>query len=250
MTQNIIIANWKMNRPAEPIIDYLNTIARAQQQHQHQVIIAPNAMDIARTHDIIKHNHYAIDISAQDCHHKNNGAFTGDISTMFFADYGVRYVLIGHSERREYHNETKDILIQKIQMAYQYGIHVIYCVGEPYEQRQQQTHKDYITEQCSILNNNLIDEHHLTIAYEPIWAIGSGQSATADQANDMHQHIRHLLKQQFMTDDACNIPILYGGSVNGINAKDFFAMPYVNGALVGGASLKSEEFSHIIQASS
>lgn len=188
--------------------------------------------------------------SAQNCHEKNEGAYTGEVSPMMLRSMEIPYVILGHSERREYYNETPDLLAAKVRAGLDNGLEVIFCVGEPLEVRKTGKQDHYVREQlkASISVLTLEDMKRIVIAYEPIWAIGTGETATPDQAQSMHKMIRNYLADLFNEETAHSTPILYGGSVKPDNAKEIFGQPDVDGGLVGGASLNAESFSKIINS--
>lgn len=191
-----------------------------------------------------------IKIAAQNCYYKNNGAFTGEVSPSMLADLGVDYVILGHSERREYFNETNALLAQKTDAALENGLNVIFCCGEPLEIRKAGTQNEYVTKQLEegLFHLNTDQLETIVIAYEPIWAIGTGETASPEQAQEMHAHIRSLLDQKYGTEAAQQMSILYGGSVKPANAKEIFGQKDVDGGLVGGASLKADMFGEIIHS--
>ena len=191
-----------------------------------------------------------LEVAAQNCHHESKGAYTGEISASMLNSIGVPFVIIGHSERRAYFNETDELLLKKVNLALDNNLSVIFCCGEPLEIREQGTHIDFVVDQIKSTISTLDPGQlkNIIIAYEPIWAIGTGKTASSDQAQEMHNEIRKELENQFGSEIASSISILYGGSVKPGNAKELFAKPDVDGGLVGGASLKSNDFLDIINA--
>lgn len=191
-----------------------------------------------------------VSISAQDCHHTMEGAFTGDVSAYMLSTISCPNVIVGHSERRAYHGESNAMIAQKINQALKYNLKVIFCCGEPLEVRQAGKQNQYVSQQIleSLFHLTPALMEHVTIAYEPIWAIGTGETATPDQAQAMHAHIRSFIGGKFGDKIQASTSILYGGSVKPNNANDLFALEDVDGALVGGASLDSDSFTSIIQA--
>jgi triosephosphate isomerase len=189
-----------------------------------------------------------IKIAAQNCFYKNSGAYTGEISPEMLADLGIDYVILGHSERREYFHETNEELAQKTDAALENGLSVIFCCGEPLSIRKEGTQNAYVSKQLEEGLFHLDKEQlkNIVIAYEPIWAIGTGETASPEQAQEMHAHIRSLLQDKYGKQASENISILYGGSVKPDNAKEIFGQKDVDGGLVGGASLKADMFGEII----
>ncbi|MCQ2516658.1 MAG: triose-phosphate isomerase [Saccharofermentans sp.] len=191
-----------------------------------------------------------IKIAAENCHFEEKGAFTGEISPLWLAKMGVSYVILGHSERREYFAETDETVNKKVHAALKYGLKPIVCCGETLEQRKANIHKDFIKGQIvGALKDVPADKMcQITIAYEPIWAIGTGEVATDEQAEEICALIREQVKDLYDEEIAAAITIQYGGSVKSTSAKGLFTMPNINGGLVGGASLKADEFSKIVLA--
>lgn len=191
-----------------------------------------------------------IQIAAQNCHQEPKGAFTGEISAAMLKSIRVPYVILGHSERRTYFNESDELLLKKVLIALENNLSVIFCCGEPLDVRESGNHVSYVINQIrstiSTLNSEQVKK--IIIAYEPIWAIGTGKTATSDQAQEMHFEIRKEIKNQFGDAISDNMSILYGGSVKPSNANELFSKPDVDGGLVGGASLSSKDFLDIINA--
>lgn len=189
-------------------------------------------------------------VAAQNMHHEDSGAYTGELSASMLADAGIDYVILGHSERRDYFGEDDNLINTKINKALEAGILPIYCCGEKLDVREADNHEMVVGKQIEEALLCLSPEQikQVVIAYEPVWAIGTGVTASPQQAQDMHAYIRRLIANQFSSTVADNIPILYGGSVKPANADEIFGMPDVDGALVGGASLSAENFVPIIAA--
>ncbi len=251
MRKQIAAANWKMNttlKEATQLMDQIQSTLNRVLPHQ-QVIIAPPFpyLSFIQSYAEKLGNVY---VSAQNCHQKASGAYTGEVSAEMLQSLSVQYVIIGHSERREYFNESNTLLAEKINMALQYHLMPIFCCGEPLAIRTAGTQTEFVTKQLEESLQHLNKEQLLKIiiAYEPIWAIGTGETATANQAEEMHAHIRSWLFRKFGQVVSENISILYGGSVKGNNAKELFSQPNVDGGLVGGASLKAEEFVEIVKS--
>jgi triosephosphate isomerase len=189
-------------------------------------------------------------VAAQNCSQHKSGAYTGETSAEMLTSIGVQYVILGHSERREYFNESNELLAEKLNIALSYGLTPVFCCGEPLNIREAETQNSYVETQLreSLFHLTAAQLQQIVIAYEPIWAIGTGKTASAEQAQDMHAHLRSVLAAQYGAEVAATISILYGGSVKGSNAAEIFGKPDVDGGLVGGASLKADEFIQIINA--
>ncbi len=189
-------------------------------------------------------------VAAQNCAATKNGAYTGEVSTEMLKEMGIEYAIIGHSERREYYHETNAVLTQKVNLALEYGVKPLFCCGEPLSIREAGTQNSYVETQLKESLFHLSGEQlkDFIIAYEPIWAIGTGKTASSDQAQEMHAHIRQVMSNQYGEAIANSISILYGGSVKAANAVEIFGKPDVDGGLVGGASLVATEFAAIINS--
>ena len=251
MRTQIAAANWKMNTTLDQATELFQQLKQqlpVLQQHQQIIVAVPFPyLTLATTTTLSLQNVY---IAAQNCHHKASGAYTGEVSAEMLQSLGIQYVIIGHSERRNYYNESNTLIAEKINMALQYNIQPIFCCGEPLDIRKAGIQNDFITQQLQESLQHLTADKlsNIIIAYEPIWAIGTGETATATQAEDMHTHIRSWISTNFGTSISSTLSILYGGSVNANNAKEIFSQPNVDGGLVGGASLKADEFVHIVKA--
>ena len=213
-----------------------------------QVVLAPPYVHISTVAGMLKGNE-KISLAAQNLHHEKSGAFTGEISAPMLKSYGVKYVIIGHSERRQYFNEDADLLQKKVQAAIDHDLVPIFCCGEPLEVRENGLYLEYVENQIhdSLFHLHDDDFKKIVIAYEPIWAIGTGKTASSKQAQEMHAHIRKYITNRFGNEIASEITILYGGSVKADNAEEIFASPDVDGGLIGGASLKSRDFTEIVK---
>ncbi len=246
--KNIAAGNWKMNTTIREGEELVKNLVSRERDANTVVILAVPYTHISSIQKKIKSKD-KIAIAAQNCHHKTSGAFTGEISPMVLKDMKVPYVVIGHSERREYNGETNELLALKLRAALDAGLKVIFCCGEPLGIRKANTHISFVNNQLKESLNTTVtaaDMKNIIIAYEPIWAIGTGETASPEEAQDMHAAIRASLLRTFGKRVADNTSILYGGSVKGSNAKEIFAKPDVDGGLVGGASLNAEEFAQII----
>lgn len=204
-------------------------------------IVCPPFTHLAQVIEQTKESNIAV--GAQNCAAEAKGAYTGEVSAEMLASMGVKYVILGHSERREYYGETSQTLNKKMAQAYANGLVPIYCVGEKLEEREAERHFDVVKAQIEEVVYGLSEEQFasLVIAYEPVWAIGTGKTATAEQAEEIHAYIRKVLADKF-GEAAQNTPILYGGSCKPGNAKEIFAKENVDGGLIGGAALKAEDF--------
>jgi triosephosphate isomerase len=214
-----------------------------------QVVLCPPSIYLAAVGKMIQSSG-SIALGAQNCHQKASGAYTGEVSAAMLRSIGVQYVILGHSERRQYFAESNSLLKEKTDIALESGLTPIFCCGESLELREQGVHLDFVRNQLTESLFHLSNEQlrQLVIAYEPIWAIGTGKTASNAQAQEMHAALREHLASRYGQETALEIRILYGGSVNASNAAELFASPDVDGGLVGGASLKSREFTDIVKA--
>jgi len=250
MRKKIAAGNWKMNNTPEAsvaLVADLKNLAEKEGIGNATVILCTPFPYLLPLKNVLGNS--PIQLGAQDCSAHDWGAYTGEVSAAMLKSMDIPYVIIGHSERRQYHGENSALLAQKTDKALANGIKPIFCCGEPLEVRENGTHEKLVTTQVEEALFHLSAEQlqQTVIAYEPVWAIGTGKTATAQQAQDMHAVIRrHLAGKYGKTADA--IPILYGGSVNASNAAELFSCPDVDGGLVGGASLKAPDFFSIIKA--
>ena len=212
-----------------------------------KLIIAPPFVHLAPVAEVV--NGSAVGLSAQNCADKEKGAYTGEVSVSMLASVGCEYTILGHSERRQYYGETDAKLVDKIHLALAAGLSPIFCIGENLEQREAGKHFDVVTEQVKSVLYTLSAEEmaKVIVAYEPVWAIGTGKTATAEQAQEIHACVRKVLAEKFgaLAED---ITILYGGSCKPSNAKELFAQPDIDGGLIGGAALKADDFIAIAQS--
>jgi triosephosphate isomerase len=251
MRKQIAAANWKMNLTIQQGEQLLNSILDATIQledYQQAVFAVPFPyLTMAKSKLASLFNYF---VSAQNCYNKKSGAFTGEVSSEMLHSIGIKYCVLGHSERREYFNESNQMLAEKIALCLEYDITPIFCCGEPLNIREAGTQNDFVGMQLkeSLFNFGPDEIGKILMAYEPIWAIGTGKTASTEQAQEMHAYIRAVLEGQYSESIASNISILYGGSVKAGNAKELFACPDVDGGLVGGASLIAKEFIEIIKA--
>jgi len=251
MRKQIAAANWKMNLSVTEAESLLNQIL-ATEHHltadQEAIFAVPAIYIPLATQKLAGKNN--VFVAAQNCHPKSNGAYTGEISAPMYASVGVKHIVLGHSERREYFNESDAFLAEKTDAVLAAGSTPIFCCGEPLEIREAGTQNSFVETQ---LKNSLfqLSAEQITkvvIAYEPIWAIGTGKTASSEQAQEIHAYIRSVLAEKYGQAIADQISILYGGSVKAANAKEIFSQPDVDGGLVGGASLIATEFAAIINA--
>ena len=250
MRKQIAAANWKMNltlQQAEKLLDEIIAKPHELKQHQQAVFAVPFPyLQMAQQKIAGKQNVF---IAAQNCYSKKSGAYTGEVSVEMLQSLGISYVIIGHSERREYLHESNELLADKINICLGNNITSIFCCGEPLSIRENGTQNEYVEKQLEESLFHLTGEQlqKIVIAYEPIWAIGTGKTASSAQAQEMQAYIRSVIKDEY-NHVSDNISILYGGSVKGSNAKELFSQPDVDGGLVGGASLNADEFVTIINS--
>lgn len=249
MRQKIVAGNWKMNTLPEEGAALAKNIAERINEvpSDVQLILAPPFTHLDRVGSIIKGTPVAL--AAQNCADKEKGAYTGEVSAAMIASLGCRYVILGHSERREYYHETSATLNDKMAMALANGLSPIFCVGEKLEEREAGRHFEVVGAQIREVIFNLTPEQlaKTVIAYEPVWAIGTGKTATSEQAQEIHAFIRKTLAEKY-GELAEEISILYGGSCKPSNARELFARKDIDGGLIGGAALKADDFIAIAQS--
>ena len=248
MRQKIIAGNWKMNNDKEETKSLINSLKSISFSKDIKVMIAPSYTHLSDAAEMLKD--HKIDVLAQNMHFLNNGAYTGEISPQMLKSIGISKVILGHSERRIYYNETENSLKQKIKAAIESNFEIIFCFGEKLSDRKKGKHFDLIENQLKIPLFHLKSNSwkRIILAYEPVWAIGTGETATPNQVQEMHSFIRGLIKQNYNNDLANSISILYGGSVKSKNSKEIFSKDDVDGGLIGGASLDFSEFVKIIES--
>ncbi|MBO4934665.1 MAG: triose-phosphate isomerase [Clostridia bacterium] len=246
----IIAGNWKMNKTPSEAAKLIEELKAAMPEPDCEVVVCVPAIDIPAVAEAIKGSR--IHLGAQNVHFEPSGAFTGEISASMLAEMGVEYVIVGHSERRQYFGETNETVNLRAKAAIAAGLTPIICVGETLEQREQGITDDLISMQTKIAFNGIEKEDAINcvIAYEPVWAIGTGKTATAEQANEVCQLIRDTIGVLYDDETADGISIQYGGSMNAKNCAELLAMEDIDGGLIGGASLKAPDFSVIIDAAS
>jgi triosephosphate isomerase len=249
MRQQIVAGNWKMNKSFEEGLELVQSILDKVENPKGLVVIAPAFPYLGEIGKVLKSRQH-FHIAAQNCHQEEKGAFTGEVSAEMLVSVGCEFVIIGHSERRQYFKEDNEVLAAKVNVTLTRGMRPIFCCGEPLEIREADTHIAYVSDQlkASLFHLSEADFRKVIIAYEPIWAIGTGRTASSQQAQDMHQAIRELIEAKYGQQVADETPILYGGSCNAQNAAELFAKPDVDGGLIGGASLKADDFASIIAA--
>ncbi len=246
MRRKVIAGNWKMNMLPNEAIEFIQSLAEKVKHSEHEVVLCVPYTDIF--YSVLNTQGTNIKIGAQNMHWEEKGAYTGEVSAEMLKAVGVEYVIIGHSERRQYFAETDETVNKKLKKALSVGLKPIVCVGETLEQREQGITIQVITGQTEKALDGLEPEQveKVIIAYEPIWAIGTGKTATKEDANDAVRQIRKKIAEKYGQNTANGVIIQYGGSVKAANAKELFEMSDIDGGLVGGASLKVEEFSNIV----
>lgn len=251
MRKQIAAANWKMNMSYQEGVKLLDDILSSEiklDDHQQVIFAVPFPYLIMANSEVAEEvNNF---ISAQNCHHKESGAYTGEVSASMLQSINIKYCIVGHSERREYFQETNIMLAEKLNQCFNHQVTPIFCCGEPLKIRESEKQNEYVSRQLEESLYHLSGDQikNLVIAYEPIWAIGTGKTASTQQAQEMHAFIRIQLKTKFGEEVANEVPILYGGSVKAGNAKEIFSCEDVDGGLVGGASLVANDFIQIIKA--
>lgn len=250
MRKNIVAGNWKMNMTVPEgvaLAKELNEILCSKTINCDVVLGTPFTH---LTSVVTEVNTERIGVAAQNCADKESGAYTGEVSVSMIASTGAKYVILGHSERRTYYGETAAILVDKVNLTLQAGLTPIFCIGEVLEEREAGKHFEVVKSQIedSLFGLGAEEMKKVVLAYEPVWAIGTGKTASSDQAQEIHAYIRQVLTDQYGADLANEISILYGGSCKPDNAKELFGKPDVDGGLIGGASLKAADFVGIIDA--
>lgn len=248
MRKNIVAGNWKMNTTVQEGVELAKDVnAALSATHNCDVVICVPFTHLVPVAGVIDKS--VLGLGAENCADHDKGAYTGEVSAPMVASTGADYVILGHSERRQYYGETNEILKAKTRLALDNGLTPIFCVGEVLEERENGTYNDVVASQVEALFDlSPEDFGKIVIAYEPVWAIGTGKTATADQAQDMHAHIRGVIAAKYGKEVADDTSILYGGSCKPTNAKELFAKPDVDGGLIGGAALKADTFMGIVEA--
>lgn len=255
MRKKIVAGNWKMNKTLPEAIELTTALNEAVKKinlpASTRVVLCAPFIYLQKIKDVLSLlDNKVFEVGAQNCHHEQSGAFTGEISAQMLQSMGIGTVILGHSERRMYFAETNELLRRKIDAALQKDLEVIFCCGESLEQRETGQHFQVVETQLNEALSQLNAEQmaRVVIAYEPIWAIGTGRTATPEQAQEMHAYIRTWLNKTFGNEVSEETSILYGGSCNAANADEIFGQPDIDGGLIGGAALKANDFAAIIAA--
>lgn len=248
MRRKIVAGNWKMNMDLAQTESLIDELTRTLPDSEAEVMIAPTFTSLYRAFQLLRT--HKIEVIAQNMHFEESGAFTGEISAGMLKSVGVNTVILGHSERRAYFGETDEILVKKVDTALKNDMEVIFCFGEELDDRKSDNHFEVVGSQ---LKNALFHLpasawKKIVLAYEPVWAIGTGETASPEQAQEMHEFIRKTLAEAYDGELAGQVSILYGGSVKPNNAQEIFSKPDVDGGLIGGASLKAGDFGAIVSA--
>ena len=251
MRQKIVAGNWKMNNDKSETKSLIKGIKKSIKKlslENTRVIVAPSFVNLSSA--IKRAKETKIEVVAQNMHQSKNGAFTGEVSADMLKSVGVSTVIIGHSERRSIFNETDEVLAEKVNAALENDIEVIFCFGELLEDRKSENHFNVVENQLKngLFQLEAIAWENIVLAYEPVWAIGTGETASPEQAQEMHAFIRSIIEKKYSKKVADTVSILYGGSVKPANAEEIFSKKDVDGGLIGGASLKAEDFTAIIKA--
>ena len=251
MRKNIVAGNWKMNctlSEGKKLASEVINMVEDEVKNDAEVILIPPFIGLTSIQSLIGSSR--VNLGAQNCHQNESGAYTGEVSASMIHSTGATHVVLGHSERREYFGETDELLAEKVEFVLENDLTPIFCCGEKLDIREAENHEELVGEQVEKALFGLSAEaiKKVVIAYEPVWAIGTGKTATAEQAQEMHAFIRNQISAKYGQEVADEISILYGGSVKPENAKEIFAQPDVDGGLIGGASLKSRDFTNIVKA--
>ena len=248
MRTKMVAGNWKMNKNLQEGVALATELKEIVSNPNCEVIIGTPFIHLATVSELLKDS--VIKVSAENCADKASGAYTGEVSAEMVKSTGAEYCILGHSERRAYYGETYEILKEKVQLALANDLKPIFCIGEVKEEREAGKQNEVVKAQLegSVFNLSAEDFGKIVLAYEPVWAIGTGLTATPEQAQEIHAYIRGLVAEKYGNEVADNCTILYGGSCNAKNAAGLFANPDIDGGLIGGASLKAEDFKAIIDA--
>ena len=249
MRKKIVAGNWKMNKNAEETEDLLNDlIDKLPNDKDVEIIVAPTFINLSSA---VEHLEFTnIQVAAQNMHQSENGAYTGEVSAGMLKSIGVNIVILGHSERRAIFHETDAIISYKVDKAIQHEMKVIFCFGEELKDRQNKQHFNVVENQLrdGLFQIEAASWENIILAYEPVWAIGTGETASPEQVQEMHEFIRETVRKAFGSNIAEDVSILYGGSVKPDNAKEIFSKTDVDGGLIGGAALKADDFAAIVNA--
>ncbi|WP_179317562.1 triose-phosphate isomerase [Winogradskyella undariae] len=248
MRKHIVAGNWKMNNDLPQSELLITDLLKQTKTSDAEVMIAPTFTSLKQAFDTLRED--SIEVVAQNMHFAENGAYTGEVSASMLKSIGVKTVILGHSERRAYFNETDESLAKKVDAALANGMRSIFCFGEELQDRKSENHEAVVEGQIKNALFHLEADafKSIVLAYEPVWAIGTGETASPEQAQDMHAFIRKTLADKYGNDVADSVSILYGGSVKPANAKEIFGKPDVDGGLIGGAALNAEDFYAIVNA--
>lgn len=248
MRKKIIAGNWKMNNNTQQTINLIDELVKKLPQTKAEVIIAPSFVNLALAVQATKES--PIVVAAQNMHFAEKGAYTGEVSADMLESIDVKTIILGHSERREYFNETDESLAKKVDTALAHQMRIIFCIGEKLAERKANKHFEVVKSQIekALFHLSASDWANIVLAYEPVWAIGTGETASPEQAQEIHAFIRKTINEKYGNEVADNVTILYGGSCNAKNAASLFTNPDVDGGLIGGASLIADDFVSIIQA--
>ena len=248
MRKKIVAGNWKMNNNKAETSALIADLKAKGSFNGVEVKVAPTAIHLAQAVEELSDS--AIEVIGQNMHQATNGAYTGEISAAMLQSIGVNSVILGHSERRAYFNETDEALAEKVNTAAAHDMEVIFCFGEELEDRKSERHFDVVATQLkkALFHLEAAAWKNIVLAYEPVWAIGTGETASPEQAQEMHAFIRNLIQESYGNSVAENVAILYGGSVKPANAQEIFSKPDVDGGLIGGAALKADDFFAIVQS--
>jgi len=248
MRTKIVAGNWKMNNDLAQTETLIAELLKQKQTSDAEVMIAPTAVNLFQAFNSTKDSN--VEVVAQNMHFADNGAYTGEISASMLKSVGITTVILGHSERRAYFNETDELLAKKVDAALKNDMRVIFCFGEELADRKAEKHEAVVESQIknALFHLDASAFKNIVLAYEPVWAIGTGETASPEQAQDMHKFIRQTLNNKYGEEVSQDMTILYGGSVKPANAKEIFGKPDVDGGLIGGASLKAEDFIAIVNS--
>lgn len=248
MRTQIVAGNWKMNKNLEETEALLSELSAKLPNTEAEVIVAPTFVNLSLAVNHLQNS--VIQVAAQNMHFAESGAYTGEISADMLLNIGVEIVILGHSERRAYFHEDDTLLSKKVDTALDKNMRVIFCFGEELEDRKSGNHFSVVESQLTnaIFHLNPTQWKNIVLAYEPVWAIGTGETASPEQAQEMHAFIRKTIREVYGEEVAGGVTILYGGSVKPGNAEEIFSKPDVDGGLIGGASLKCDDFTAIIEA--
>ena len=248
MRKQIVAGNWKMNNDLSETQDLITGLKAIPKTSDAEVIIAPSFVSLFNAFESLRDTD--IHVAAQNMHQSDSGAFTGEVSAQMLKSVGVKTVILGHSERRAYCNEDEILLTEKVNTALKNGMRIIYCFGEELKDRNYGEHFEVVNKQIAnaLFHLEADSWKDIILAYEPVWAIGTGETASPEQAQEMHAFIRKTVEDEYSKSLANDVTILYGGSVKPANAKEIFSKPDVDGGLIGGASLKADDFMAIVNA--